>query len=262
MEHQKILNLLNQPNHAKFVTRKWNIANDQSNANYDVGIEIIYNTEVLKSNLRDFDDAYLLVRGDIVTTAYNNQTPVAFKKCATFVKCIPKIDGTTLGNAEDWDLVMSMCNLIEYNSIDSEKTGSLWFYYKDEATNFNAYIANNNNNNFESFECKAKLLGNTVADGANRILRNATIAVPLKHLNIFRRSLEIPLINWKIELKLQWTKYSVLSAAGADNNDAYFNNIIFTVKDTILYVSAVTLPARSNQKLSKLLTKGFERSIY
>ena len=53
----------------------------------------------------------------------------------------------------------------------------------------------NNNNNFESFEYKAKLLGNTVADGANRILRNATIAVPLKHLNIFRRSLETPLIN-------------------------------------------------------------------
>ena len=115
------------------------------------------------------------MRCDIVTTAYNNQTPVAFKNCATFVKCIPKIDGTTLDNAEDWDLVMPMCNLIEYSSIDSEKAGSLWFYYKDEATN--AYIANNNSN-FESFEYKVKLLGNTAADGANRILKNAAIAVP------------------------------------------------------------------------------------
>ena len=57
MEHQKILNLLNETNDPKFVTRKWNIVNDQSNANYDKGDEIIYNTEVLKSNLCDYNDA-------------------------------------------------------------------------------------------------------------------------------------------------------------------------------------------------------------
>ena len=51
-----------------------------------------------------------------------------------------------------------------------------------------------------------------------------------------------------------------MSAAGADNNDTY-SNIIFTIKDTRLYVSVVTLPARSDQKLSKRLSKGFERSI-
>ena len=49
MEHQKILNLLNEANGFKFVTRKWNIANDQSNANYNVGNEIINNTEVTKN---------------------------------------------------------------------------------------------------------------------------------------------------------------------------------------------------------------------
>ena len=53
MEHQKILNVLNKVNDSKFVTRKWNIVNDESNANYDVRNEIIYNTEVLKSNLCD-----------------------------------------------------------------------------------------------------------------------------------------------------------------------------------------------------------------
>ena len=41
MEHQKILNLLNEQNDSKFVARKWNIVNDQSNGNYDVGKEII-----------------------------------------------------------------------------------------------------------------------------------------------------------------------------------------------------------------------------
>ena len=44
---------------------------------------------------------------------------------------------------------MPRCNLIEYDSNYSETTGSLWFYSKDEATNFNADIANNN---FKSFE--------------------------------------------------------------------------------------------------------------
>ena len=54
-----------------------------------------------------------------------------------------------------------------------------------------------------------------------------------------------------------------MSVTGTDNangnNDD--NNIIFTIKDTNLYVPVVNLPARDNQKLSKLLSKGFERSV-
>ena len=78
------------------------------------------------------------------------------------------------------------------------------------------------------------------------------------------RSPEMPLINCKVELKLKWTKNCVLAAAGADiidnnNNNA---NIIFTIKDTKLYVLVVTLSAKDNQKPSKLLSKGFERSVY
>ena len=58
MEHQKILTLLNEANNSKVVTRKWNIVSDQLNANYDVGNKIIYNTEILKSYLCDYNDAY------------------------------------------------------------------------------------------------------------------------------------------------------------------------------------------------------------
>ena len=65
MKHQKILNLLNEASDSKFVTRNWNIVNDQSNAIYSVGNKIIYSTEVLKSNLCHYDDANILVRGDI-----------------------------------------------------------------------------------------------------------------------------------------------------------------------------------------------------
>ena len=109
---------------------------------------------------------------------------------------------------------------------------------------------------------KAKLIENTEDDEASRILKNATIAVPLKYLSNFWRSLEMPYINCNVELKLKWTKYCVLSAAGADNVDNRDSNIIFTIKDTKLYVPIVTLSARDNQKLSKLLSKGFERLVY
>ena len=74
---------------------------------------------------------------------------------------------------------MSIYNLIEYSSNYSETTEKLWFY---EATNFDADITNNN---FKYFEYKAKLLENTVVDGANQILRNETIAVTLKYSSNF-----------------------------------------------------------------------------
>ena len=113
-----------------------------------------------------------------------------------------------------------------------------------------------------------KLSGKTVAqpnpNHANGILKIATIAMPLKYLSNFWISLEIPLINCKVEVKLRWTKYCVLSLAGTDNpidNDIN-NNIIFTIKHTKLYVPVVTVTARDDKKLSKLLSKGIERSAY
>ena len=69
----------------------------------------------------------------------------------------------------------------------------------------------------------------------------------------------------QVEFKLKWTKYCVLSAAGNDNetyDDANANRVIFTIKDTQLFVPVVTLSARDNQKVSKLHSKGFERSVY
>ena len=80
-------------------------------------------------------------------------------------------------------------------------TDSLWFYSKDEAANFNANIVSNNN--IRSCKCKTGLIGNTVAVEANGILRHATIAMSFKYLCNFGRSLEMPLINCKVELKLK-----------------------------------------------------------
>ena len=75
----------------------------------------------------------------------------------------------------------------------------------------------------------------------------------------------MPLSNCKVELKLKWTKYCVLSSLGTENDisdTAGVNNITFTFKHTKLYIPVVTLSARDNQKLSKLLSKGFEKSVY
>ena len=107
-----------------------------------------------------------------------------------------------------------------------------------------------------------KLLSKTDADGANGILRNTKIAVSLKHVSNYWRSREIQLISCNAELKLKWTNYCVLSAAGVDNADACFNNAIFNIKDTKLYVYVVTLSAKDYQNLLKLLSKGSERSVY
>ena len=133
-------------------------------------------------------------------------------------------------------------------------------------SNFNNNIENTDN--FKFFKYHAKLLGNTEAElapsNADEILKNAKIVVSLKYLSNFWGSLEMPLINWKVELKRKWTKYCVLSANSNDNDSDNDNadNIIFTIKGTQLYVPVVTLSAKDNKKLSGLLSKGFEKSVY
>ena len=109
MKHKKILNLLNEPSDYKFVTQKWNIVNDQTN--YDGGNETIYNPEVLKYNLCDYNNVYILVRGNL-TVIGHNVTQVAFNNCAPFTKCITKIDKTTVDDDEELNLVISMYNLL------------------------------------------------------------------------------------------------------------------------------------------------------
>ena len=132
------------------MTRKWNIVNDNSNENHGVGNKINYNIEVLKSNLCDYNDAYILVRRDIIVTAAP-VTKVVFKNCALLTKCI-----TTTDDAENLDFVMPLYNLIKYSSSFSATALSLWFYSKDETTNFNADVANPDK--FKSFKYKANLL--------------------------------------------------------------------------------------------------------
>ena len=94
MEHQKVLNSLNEVSDSKFVTRNWNTVNEQSNANYSAGNEIMQHRSVKIYN-------YLLIQDDITIIGHNLLTEVAFTNCAAFTKCITKTDGPTIDDAED-----------------------------------------------------------------------------------------------------------------------------------------------------------------
>ena len=159
-----------------------------------------------------------------------------------------------------------MYNVIEYSSNYSETTRSLWCYSKGEVINFNADDAKTDN--LKSFKYKVKILENTQAQRApnKAILEIAMIAVPLKFLNNSRGSLEMPLINFKVELNLIYqNNYCVLFPTVNDklnHNDNNGKKVIFTIKDTKFYVPLVTLSARDNHKLLKFLSKRFERSVY
>ena len=89
-KHQKMSNLLTEQNNSKFYARKWNIVHDQSNANYDVGNRITYKTEVLESNLCDYNNAYILVNGDIAIIGHE-VTQIASKDCAYLLNISQKL---------------------------------------------------------------------------------------------------------------------------------------------------------------------------
>ena len=94
--------------------------------------------------------------------------------------------------------------------------------------------------------------------------KGVKIAVPLKYLSNFWSSLEMPLINCKIELSLRWIENCVLTSAsvGADADATGSDSATFKITDTKLYVPVVTLSAEDNAKLSKLLGEVFKRFIY
>ena len=80
------------------------------------------------------------------------------------------------------------------------------------------------------------------------------LVLPLKYLSSSWGSLEMPLINCKIELSLKWYENCILSSAGTVAT--------FAIADTKLYVPVVTLKTKDNAKFSELLSKEFERSVY
>ena len=196
---------------SKFATRKWYIVNDKNNGQYDRGNEndsaIKFETKVIKSNLCDYSDAYILVTGDIKVADVAANTNVPFKNCASFTRCVTRINDGHVETAENLDIIMPMYNLIEYSDNYIDFSGTLYQFKRDEPPINDAESPLNVAlDNATSFKYKASLLGKaTDADGNDRKLKNTKIVVPLKYLSNFFRSLEMALINCKINLELNGT---------------------------------------------------------
>ena len=106
MEFQKIMNFLDttldDKDLPRFVTKKWIEIYDQSGENYSVNKEIRIKTSMLRSDLCDFSDAYIVVNRNIIVTNPDNakrNKSVAFKNNAPFINCISKINGVKIDNA-------------------------------------------------------------------------------------------------------------------------------------------------------------------
>ena len=230
---------------------------------------------MLRSDLCDFSDAYIVVKGNITVTkktftaddidatnntvsnvtAINNannnafgEKKLVFKNNAPFINCISKINGVKIDNAEDLDVVMPMHNLFEYSKNYIKTTGSLWNYYRDEP---NSSTDDDDDNithsilNSESFDYKAHFMENGVTQ--NNLTKNdVKVVVPLKYLSNFWKHLDILLINCEVELILTWFKNCVLIDKstreinyGANPNVYEIDNsenAVFKITDTKLYV--------------------------
>ena len=262
MENQKIINLLDKidTDSKHFATKKWYIINDENNTNYAVDKNtgannldtIKYDTRVLKPNLCDYAEAYILVDGTIRGIGGNNNTRLALKNCAPFTKCNLEINDEHVDTAENLDIVMPMYNLIEYSDNYQDSSATLYQYKRDEPPEDNA-ITDLTANNSSSFKYKITLLGDrNVVGGIVRL--NVKIVVPLKYLSNFFRSLEMPLTNCKIKLNLTWKKECVLSADDG--------NAVFIINDTKMHVPVVTLSKEDNKDFTEQQNEGFQRSIY
>ena len=227
MEYDKINNLLLSEDNeseklSKFVTREYVRVNSLSNT-YNENKSIRFKTPMLRSNLCDYSDAYILVKCTITVTdpgannGANNirdkrNRPLILKNNTPFVSCITRINGELIEDADDLDIVMSMYNLLEYSKNYRKTIGSLYNYYRDELSddaddnNFdNIKVVNSN-----KFKYKNKIGNNYNVDAGAQgydVNKNGTqeveLAIPLKYLDNFWRTLNIPLISCEIPLELK-----------------------------------------------------------
>ena len=206
MENQKIINLLDKidTDSKHFAAKKWYIINDENNTNYGVDKNagannpdtIKYDTRVLKPNLCDYAEAYILVDGTIRAAAANAATRLALKNCAPFTKCNLEINDEHVDTAENLHISIPMYNLIEYSDNYQDSSATLYQYKRDEPPEAYA-VADLTINNSSSFKYKVSLLGNPVLDGAVA-KKSVKIVVPLKYLSNFFRSLEMRFIKLDI----------------------------------------------------------------
>ena len=285
MEYDKINNLLDSESEilSKFVTREYVRVNSLSNM-YNENKSIRFKTPMLRPDLCDYADAYILVNGTITVTAAagaNNirekrNKPLILKNNAPFVSCITKINNELIEDEEHLDIAMPIYNLLEYSKNYRKTIGSLYNYYRDELSddaddnNFNNIKLVNSN----AFKYKNKITGNTyninaTADGydANKEgTQTIELAIPLKYLGNFWRALNMPLISCEVSLELKWNKNCIITSleqrqvGPRPRNNAPTGSTL-AINDCKLYIPVVALSKDDEIKLLTNLKSGFTREI-
>ena len=279
MEYNKINNLLLSEDNeseqlSKFVTRQYVKVNSLSNT-YNENKSIRFKTPMLRSDLCDYSDAYILVKGTatvngVVNGAENEilrrNRPLVLKNNAPFVSCMTKINNEFIEDADDLDIVMPKYNLLEYSKNYIKTIDSLYNYFRDELSDDNNpnNFPNTNVVNSNAFEYKNKITGNTNNQGT----KDVELAIPLKYLGNFWRALNIPLISCEIFLELKWNKNCVITSleqrqvdAGPPEVNGTTTSATLAINDCKLYVPVVTLSKDVEIKLLTNLKSGFKREI-
>ena len=294
MEYDKINDLLLSEDNenemseqlSNFFTIEYVRVNSLSNT-YNENKSIRFKTPMLRSNLCDYSDAYILVKGTTTVAApganngANNirakrNRPVILKNNAPFVSGITRINGELIEDADDLDIVMPIYNLLEYSKNYRKTIGSFYNYYGDELNDDadDNNFANINVVNSEAFKYKNKITGNTynvdADDDDYDVNKNGTqkveLAIPLKYLGNFWRALNISLISCEVSLELKWNKNCVTTSLeqrgiGGGNRDNASTGAALSITDCKLYVPVVTLFKDGEIKLLTNLKSGFKREI-
>ena len=206
--------------------------------------------------------------GNIKVVGGNDTARVAFKNCHPFIRAPIHLNDEHVETAEHTDLTMNLYNLTEYSDNYANTTGSLHHFKRPEqlkaGNSLNNMSATEGDDFSSSFKYQSNFIKKQVATPTNvrqnidpdvanvhRTWKNIKIAVPLKYVSNFFRTLELPLINTKLYTELKSTKHSIISDTATT----------FQITKTELYVPVVTLNTENNNKLTELLSEGFKRSV-
>ena len=231
---------------SKFVTREYVKINSLSNT-YNENKSIRFKTPMLRSDLCDYADAYILVNGTF-TVAGNHPTdrqnrPVILKNNAPFISCITKINGELIKDAEDLDIVMPMYNLLEYSKNYRKTVGSLYNYYRDELSDDNDVVNSN------AFQYKNRFIGNTY--NVDSTIAGGAADDP-----------RLPNPNYDANRSGKKDNRSSQQIVNLDGGDTTApTDATLAINDCKLYVPVVTLSKNDEIKLLTNLKSGFKREI-
>ena len=274
MGYNKIINLLGKlekDDIPKFTTIKWIEIFDQSNGTYNPNKDIRFKTPQIRDDLCDFNDAYIVVTGNVTATNPDNDINVydrkfSLKNSAPFFNCILKINNQLIEDAQDLDIVNPMYNLLYYSKNFRKTARSFWNYYPDKPNS--SYTANTRAEEIlrkGKFRSKTKFINtlpgvNDIAnDDAETESGNLEIIAPLKNVSNFLFSLNFLMINTEIELILKRSQNCVLTQKVTREGDNLKldevpainrpKDLKFNIIDCKLYVSVVTLQETYDNEL-------------